>query len=157
MASATASSTVITRDSPADALAELRAGLRWGGQRAEFQYRLGRAYAMLGRPRDAVAAYEAAAGSDPAFWPADLKAGELQVRLGRFREGSAHLKKALSTTRWGLPEGIYYLALAYRGMGRPRQAERTYAVLPRASPKLAAAYRAGTSPGLKTGGGQDLR
>ena len=80
-----------------------------------------------------------------------------QMRLGHLKEGSAHLKKALFTTRWQLPEGIYYLALAYRRMGMPERAERTYAVLRRASPRLAASYRTGSRPGPRTGGGQDLR
>ncbi|MCX5793949.1 MAG: tetratricopeptide repeat protein [Elusimicrobia bacterium] len=140
---------LMAQDRPADAMTELREGLPWGAKEAEFQYALGRAHEMSGRLREALAAYEAAAGCDPAYWSADLKAGELQVRLGRFKEGSAHLRQALATTRWGLPEGLYYLALAYRGLRMPRQAARTYAVLLRASPRLAAAYREGRSPGQR--------
>jgi len=148
---------LMTRNHPSEALAELREGLRCTGTDARLHYGLGRVHAALGRPRDAVAAYEAALRSDPSLWAADLQAGALLVRLGHLKEGSAHLKKALFTTRWQLPEGIYYLALAYRRMGMPERAERTYAVLRRASPRLAASYRTGSRPGPRTGGGQDLR
>ncbi|MDD5627560.1 MAG: tetratricopeptide repeat protein, partial [Elusimicrobia bacterium] len=137
---------LMARRRPAEAVTELRAGLAWGGKEAAFQYALGRAYELSGRLGPALTAYESAARCDPSFWPADLKAGRLQVSRGRFQEASAHLRRALAETRWGLPEGLYYLALADRGLGRPKQAARTYAVLLRASPKLAAAYRGGRPP-----------
>jgi tetratricopeptide (TPR) repeat protein len=134
-------------DRSADAITELYEGMQWGEKEAEFQYGFGRAYAISGRLRQALTAYEAAAELDPSFWPADLEAGKLQVRLCRFKEGCTRLKQALSATRWRLPEGIYYLAMAYRGLRMSEQAERTYAVLLQASPRLAAIYRSGSNPG----------
>jgi tetratricopeptide (TPR) repeat protein len=126
---------------PGQALAVLREGAPWAEGQAEFHYRVGLACAALQRPQEALRAYEAAVRLDPGFWPADLKAGELELRLGRFQAAREHLERALRTTRWRLPEGIYYLALAYRGLGLTREERRLHAVLRRTAPELAEAYR----------------
>jgi tetratricopeptide (TPR) repeat protein len=131
---------------PAEALAVLRDGAPWAEGRAEFHYRVGLACDALKRPQEALRAYETASRLDPGFWPADLKAGVLSMRLGRSRAARAHLEKALRAARWRLPEGIYYLALAYRNLGMSRDEQRVRAVLRRAAPELAEAYRRGEPP-----------
>ena len=95
---------------------------------------------MLKKPQQALGAFDAAVQRDPTYWPADLRAGELLVRLGRFREARARLERALETTHWRLPEGIYYLALAHRGLGSPGPERRARAALRQAAPALAAVY-----------------
>lgn len=123
-----------------EALRLLQEGEAWGGRQADFQYRLGRTWTMLKRPQQALRAFDAAVRIDPTYWPADLRAGELLVRLGRFREARARLERALETTHWRLPEGIYYLALAHRGLGSSGPERRARAALRQAAPALAAVY-----------------
>ncbi|MBI5239501.1 MAG: tetratricopeptide repeat protein [Elusimicrobia bacterium] len=132
--------TLLAQGRPGQALALLRAGLPWGQGRAGYQFKLGRAWELSGRPQQALDAYAAASRLDPAFWPADLRAGAVLLRLGRLRQARARLEQALRTTRWRLPEGIYHLALAYRGLGLAGQERRARAVLRQAAPTLAASY-----------------